>query len=88
MPNVGYPGLLRKVSRKYHKSIAERLKECLTDSSLLLAYAKELEDNRLSKAAGCHLPVRTRPNELPGLPAGTLEEDPDYPSPRTGPHGG
>jgi transposase-like protein len=43
--------VLRKVSRKYHKSIAERLKECLTDSSLLLAYAKELEDFGFSKAA-------------------------------------
>jgi transposase-like protein len=32
--------VLRKVSRKYHKSIAERLKECLNNSSLLLAYAK------------------------------------------------
>jgi putative transposase len=43
--------VLRKVSRKYHKSIAERLKECLADSSLLLAYAKELEETGFSKAA-------------------------------------
>ena len=43
--------VLRKVSRKYHKQIAERLKECLSDLSLLLAYAKELQDSGLSKAA-------------------------------------
>jgi transposase-like protein len=43
--------VLRKVSRKYHKLIAERLKECLNDSSLLLAYAKELEETGFSKAA-------------------------------------
>jgi transposase-like protein len=43
--------VLRKVSRKYHKLIAERLKECLNDSSLLLTYGKELEDTGLSKAA-------------------------------------
>ena len=43
--------VLRKVSRKYHKLIAERLKECLSDPTLLLAYAKELEDTGLSKAA-------------------------------------
>ena len=42
---------LRKVSRKYHKSIAERLKECLSDHALLLAYAKELENFGLSRAA-------------------------------------
>jgi transposase-like protein len=35
--------VLRKVSRKCRKSIAERLKECLSDHALLLAYAKELE---------------------------------------------
>jgi putative transposase len=43
--------VLRKVSRKYHKRIAERLKECLNDSSLLFAYVKELEDSGFSKAA-------------------------------------
>jgi transposase-like protein len=43
--------VLRKVSRKYHKAIAERLKECLSDPALLLAYAKELEDTGFSKAA-------------------------------------
>jgi transposase-like protein len=43
--------VLRKVSRKYYKTIAERLKECLNDSSLLTAYAKELEDNGFPKAA-------------------------------------
>jgi putative transposase len=43
--------VLRKVSRKYHKLIAERLKECLSDPSLLLAYAKELENTGFSRAA-------------------------------------
>jgi putative transposase len=43
--------VLRKVARKYHKLIAERLKECLSDPTLLLAYAKELEDTGFSKAA-------------------------------------
>jgi len=43
--------VLRKVSRKNHKSIAERLKECLNDSSLLLAYAKELEETGFPRAA-------------------------------------
>jgi len=43
--------VLRKVSRKYHKLIAERLKECLSDPTLLHSYAKELEDTGFSKAA-------------------------------------
>ena len=43
--------VLRKVSRKYHKLIAERLKECLSDPTLLLTYAKELEDTGFSRAA-------------------------------------
>jgi transposase-like protein len=43
--------VLRKISRKYHKSIAERLKECLSDHALLLAYAKELEISGFSRAA-------------------------------------
>jgi len=43
--------VLRKVSRKYHKSIAERLKECLSDPSLLTAYAKELDETGFAKAA-------------------------------------
>jgi len=43
--------VLRKVSRKYHKLISERLKECLGDPTLLLAYAKELEDSGFSRAA-------------------------------------
>ena len=43
--------VLRKVSRKYHKSIAERLKECLSNPALLLAYAKELENSGFSRAA-------------------------------------
>ena len=43
--------VLRKVSRTYHKLIAERLKECLSDPTLLLTYAKELEDTGFSRAA-------------------------------------
>jgi transposase-like protein len=43
--------VLRKVSRKHHKLIAERLKECLSDPTLLLSYAKELEETGFSRAA-------------------------------------
>ena len=43
--------VLRKVSRKYHKPIAERLKECLINPSLLSAYAKELDETGFTKAA-------------------------------------
>lgn len=43
--------VLRKVSRKYYNLIAERLRGCLNDSSLLLAYAKELEDSGFCRAA-------------------------------------
>ncbi len=43
--------VLRKVSRKYHKLIAERLKECLSDPALLLAYAKNLKNTGFSRAA-------------------------------------
>jgi len=43
--------VLRKVSRKYHKLIAERLKECLSDPSLLTAYAKELDETGFAKTA-------------------------------------
>lgn len=43
--------VLRKVPRKHHKEIAERLKECLSDHALLLAYAKELENSGFSRAA-------------------------------------
>jgi len=43
--------VLRKVSRKYYRLITERLKECLSDHTLLLAYAKELEDTGFSRAA-------------------------------------
>ena len=43
--------VLRKVSRKYHKLIAERLKESLSDPSLLTAYAKELDETGFAKAA-------------------------------------
>jgi transposase-like protein len=39
------------VSRKYYKLISERLKECLGNPTLLLAYAKELEDSGFSRAA-------------------------------------
>jgi transposase-like protein len=43
--------VLRKVPRKHHKGIAERLKECRIDHAPLLAYAKELENSGLSRAA-------------------------------------
>jgi len=42
--------VLRKVSRKYYRLIAERLKECLSDPVLLLTYANKLEDTGLSRA--------------------------------------
>jgi putative transposase len=43
--------VLRKVPRKYHKEIAEVLKECLTDSGKLLEYAAQLDDRGFSRAA-------------------------------------
>ena len=43
--------VLKKVSRKYHKLIAERLKGGLSDSTLLLVYTKELENTGFSRAA-------------------------------------
>ena len=46
-----YPGCIEKSSRKYYDLITERLRECLNDSFLLLAYAKDLEDSGFSPAA-------------------------------------
>lgn len=43
--------VLRKVPRKYHKEIAEVLKECLTDSRKLLDYAAQLDERGFSRAA-------------------------------------
>ena len=43
--------VLRKVPRKYHKEIAEILKECLTDSNKLSEYAAQLDERGLSRAA-------------------------------------
>jgi putative transposase len=43
--------VLRKVPRKYHKEIAETLKECLSDSARLLDYADQLDARGLSRAA-------------------------------------
>jgi transposase-like protein len=43
--------VLRKVPRKYHKEIAEVLKECLTDSGKLLEYATQLDERGFSRAA-------------------------------------
>jgi len=41
----------RKVPRKYHKEIAEVLKESLTDSGKLLEYATQLDERGFSRAA-------------------------------------
>jgi putative transposase len=43
--------VLRKVPRKYHKEIAETLKECLSDSHRLQEYAVQLDGRGLSRAA-------------------------------------
>ena len=43
--------VLRKVPRKYHKEIAETLKECLSDSARLLDYADQLDARGLCRAA-------------------------------------
>ena len=43
--------VLRKVPHKYHKEIAEVLKECLTDSGKLLEYATQLDERGFSRAA-------------------------------------
>jgi len=43
--------VIRKVPRKYHKEIAETLKECLSDSARLLDYADQLDALGLSRAA-------------------------------------
>lgn len=43
--------VLRKVPRKYHKEIAEVLKECLADSGKLIEYAAQLDERGFSRAA-------------------------------------
>jgi len=43
--------VLRKVPRKYHKEIAEVLKEALTDSAKLLDYATQIDERGFSRAA-------------------------------------
>lgn len=43
--------VLRKVPRKYHKEIAETLKECLSDSHRLQEFAIQLDERGLSRAA-------------------------------------
>jgi transposase-like protein len=43
--------VLRKVPRKYHKEIAETLKECLSDSGRLQEYAVQLDKRDLTRAA-------------------------------------
>jgi transposase-like protein len=43
--------VLRKVPRKYHKVIAETLKECLSDSLRLEVFAVQLDERGLSRAA-------------------------------------
>lgn len=43
--------VLRKVPRKYHKEIAETLKECLSDPHQLQEFAVQLDERGLSRAA-------------------------------------
>lgn len=43
--------VLRKVPRKYHKEIAETLKECLSDSHRLQEFAVQLDERDLFRAA-------------------------------------
>jgi len=43
--------VLRKVPRKYHKVIAENLKECLSDADRLQEFAIHLDERGLSRAA-------------------------------------
>lgn len=43
--------VLRKVPRKYHKEIAEILKECLNDPGKLQEFAVQLDERGLSRAA-------------------------------------
>lgn len=43
--------VLRKVPRKYHKEIAETLKECLSDLHRLMEFAVQLDERRFSRAA-------------------------------------
>ena len=81
--------VLRKVSRKYYNLIAERLRECLNDSSLLLAYAKELEDSGFSRAADTIYRFEHGLMNYRAYPPSseTLEKDPDYKPPGTGSQG-
>ena len=43
--------VLRKVPRKYHKEIAETLKECMSDSHRLQEFAVQLDEQGFSRAA-------------------------------------
>jgi transposase-like protein len=43
--------VLRKILRKYHKEIAEILKECLRDSHRLIEFAVQLDERGFSRAA-------------------------------------
>jgi transposase-like protein len=43
--------VLRKVPRKYHKEIAETLKECLSDSHQLQEFAVQLNERGFARAA-------------------------------------
>ena len=43
--------VLRKVPRKYHKEIAETLKECMSDSHRLQVFAVQLDEQGFSRAA-------------------------------------
>jgi putative transposase len=43
--------VLRKIPRKYHKEIAETLKECLNDSGRLQEFAFRLDEQGFSRAA-------------------------------------
>lgn len=43
--------VLRKVPRKYHKEIAEILRECLSDAGRLAEYAIQLDERGLTRAA-------------------------------------
>lgn len=43
--------ILRKVPRKYHKEIAETLKECMSDSHRLQEFAIQLDERGLSRAS-------------------------------------
>jgi transposase-like protein len=46
-----FQAVLRKIPRKYHKEIAETLKECLSNSNRLLEFAVQFDERGLSRAA-------------------------------------